>query len=444
MRKRLNMLIVVISFGLPFHGNSQVKRLSLKEALTIAAENNLSVKSVKAGEQAAKNAYRMTNALFLPGVSVSYTGMSANDPLSVFGYKLKQERVSQSDFDPSILNHPDAYENFNTRIEFQQPLLNMDGIYARKAAKNYYDSQTLQTKYTGQNIRYEVKKAYYRLELATMSADVLRQSVAAAEEALKLARQNELQGLAKKADVLEASVRLEERRDQLRETIDQHQIANEYLAHLLGLDLSTRIEPVDSLVQDLPQQDLTGISLNIKTRSDLLAWQKQIEANENMVQSERMKFIPRINAFGSYEWNDHKIAGSPVSSYQIGASLRWDLFSGFKNIGSIRQASARLEESRFQFQYYLSQSEIRINNAKRRAVLTYRQVRSKELAREQAAESLRIRINRFREGLEKTSDLLLSEALASQKKLEYIRSVYDYREAIFELEFLLEKEISDP
>ena len=368
--------------------------------------------------------------------------MSTNDPLAVFGNKLKQERVTQADFDPAALNHPDAYEHFNTRIEVQQPLLNLDGLYARKAAKNQYEALAFQAKYTAQNIRYEVKKAYYQLELAGMSVKVLKQSVAAAEEALKLTQQNELQGLVKKADVLEASVRLEERQDQLRQAVEQHESASEFLAHLLGLDLSTRIEAADTLVQELPPQHFSDPSNEIERRSDLQAWQKQLEAGQNMLQSEKMKFVPRLNAFGSYEWNDRKIAGMSVNNYMVGASLRWDLFSGYKNQGSVQQAGAKLDQARLQYQEYLSQSQIRVNNAQRQAVLSYKQLRSKEMAREQASESLRIRTNRFREGLEKTADLLMSEALASQKKLEYIQSVYQYREAIFELELLLEKELS--
>jgi outer membrane protein TolC len=318
----------------------------------------------------------------------------------------------------------------------------MDGIYARKAAKNQYEAQSLQAKYAGQHIRYEVKKAYYQLELAAMGVKVLEQSVGAAEEALKLTQQNELQGLVKKADVLEASVRLEERQDQLPEATDQHRSANEFLAHLLGLDLTTLLEPADTLLHALPRQNFSDTIVQIESRSDLLAWQKQVEARENMLQSEKMKFIPRVNAFGSYEWNDHKIAGSPVNHYLIGANLRCDLFSGYKNAGSVQQASAKLDEARFQYQHYLSQSQIQVNNARRRVILSYQQIRSKELASEQAAESLRIRTNRFREGLEKTADLLMAETLASQKKLAYIRSVYNYREAIFELELLLDKELS--
>lgn len=53
MRKRLNMLILLISLGLPFQGRSQARRMSLEEALTIAAENKLTVKSAEASELAA-------------------------------------------------------------------------------------------------------------------------------------------------------------------------------------------------------------------------------------------------------------------------------------------------------------------------------------------------------------------------------------------------------
>ena len=175
----------------------------------------------------------MTNTLFLPGLSVSHTGTYTDDPLAVFGYKLKQERVNQSDFDPATLNHPDGFKNYNTRIEIQQPLLNMDGIYARKAVKNQYEAQSFQAKYTEQNIGYEVKKAYYQLELAATSVEVLEQSVKAAEEALKLTRQNELQGLAKKADVLEASVRLESARISFaRQPTSNRQQTNTWLIYL--------------------------------------------------------------------------------------------------------------------------------------------------------------------------------------------------------------------
>ena len=74
----------------------------------------------------------MTNSVFLPGIEASHTGVTTNDPLSSFGFKLKQEIVQQADFDPARLNDPGSNENFGTKIEIQQPLLNLDGIYAEK------------------------------------------------------------------------------------------------------------------------------------------------------------------------------------------------------------------------------------------------------------------------------------------------------------------------
>ena len=58
------------------------------------------------------------------------------------------------------------------------------------------------------------------------------------------------------------------------------------------------------------------------------------------------------------------------------------------------------------------------------------------MALEQSKESLRIRTNRFQEGLEKTTDLLLSESQYAQKQLEYYQTVFEYNYAQAYLQFL--------
>ena len=108
----------------------------------------------------------------------------------------------------------------------------------------------------------------------------------------------------------------------------------------------------------------------------------------------------------------------------------------------MQQAKSQLDEARFSYQDYLSQSQVQVNNAIRNVNLNYSRIQSSKLAKEQAQESLRIRTNRFEQGLEKTADLLMSEALASGKELEYIQSIYNYRQAIFEMELLMEKDIN--
>lgn len=58
------------------------------------------------------------------------------------------------------------------------------------------------------------------------------------------------------------------------------------------------------------------------------------------------------------------------------------------------------------------------------------------MALEQSEESLRIRTNRFKEGLEKTSDLLTAETQYAQKELEYYQTIFEHNYAQAYLQFL--------
>src|SRR5690625_2288079 len=102
---------------------------------------------LKIGEQevlSAQGDYRQTNAVFLPNIRASHTGMGTTNPLMAFGFRLNQEIVTQADFDPNSLNNPSQINLFATKFEIEQPILNLDGIYQRKAAKAKWDATQLQ------------------------------------------------------------------------------------------------------------------------------------------------------------------------------------------------------------------------------------------------------------------------------------------------------------
>ena len=80
----------------------------------------------------------------MPNINVSNTSTFTNNPLNAFGFKLLQESVSVPDFNPDLLNDPGQVENFNTRIELLQPLINIDGWKERKAANLQLQAANLQ------------------------------------------------------------------------------------------------------------------------------------------------------------------------------------------------------------------------------------------------------------------------------------------------------------
>ena len=149
-----------------------------------------------------------------------------------------------------------------------------------------------------------------------------------------------------------------------------------------------------------------------------------------------MAFLPRFNAFGSYELYDDQIFQADANGYLFGAELSWDLFQGYKRFGKAQKSKAEFEKSKLQYEQYMSQSQLELNKAKRMFLDAENRLNLTALALEQSKESLRIRTNRFTEGLEKTTDLLMAETQYAQKQLEYYQTVFEYNYAKTYVQFL--------
>lgn len=417
-------------------------RLSLDDALQRAEKNNWQINKSKAMGNVAKSDYRQTNSLFLPNINLSHSVVATNDPLTAFGFKLKQEIATNSDFNPVLLNDPERIENFNTKVELKQPLINIDGFYGRKAAKAKMKAIDFRTERTINYTRYEVKKAYYHLELAKEAIEVVKKSHEVVKSAKKLTEDNLKQGYVKEADLLSAKVRVLEIENQLIEAVNNHKQSQEYLAFLLGYGINTEIETTDVLEKN--PAIVIGMdesSEELVNRTDIMAFKKGVEARKNMLRSSRFKFLPRFNAFGQYEWNDDKLMGNKAENYMVGASLSWNIFSGYKNLAKVQKAKAELKIAGLDYEEYLQKSKMEVKRARRNVEVAFKRLQTGRLAKEQAEESLRIRTDRYKQGLEKTTDLLFAETVSSARNLGFIKAVYDYHIAVFQLEFLLEKKL---
>jgi outer membrane protein TolC len=93
-----------------------------------------------------------------------------------FGSKLNQEILTMADFNPALLNDPAKTQNFATKFEIQQPLINVDGLFERKAAKSKMEAYQLQTERTKEYLELEVSKAYMQLQLAYRAVKVLEKA----------------------------------------------------------------------------------------------------------------------------------------------------------------------------------------------------------------------------------------------------------------------------
>ena len=434
--KKINYIVFIGAILSSFLGFSQdTLAISKSELVQKVSEKNLQIKIAEKTYQSAKADYNQSNALFLPNINVSHTGISTTNPLMAFGSKLNQETLTASDFNPALLNDPAVTQNFATKFEIQQPLINVDGLYGRQAAKFKMEAYQLQTERTKEYLELEVSKAFMQLQLAYRAVKVLEKANTTGKVNLKLVENYFKQGMLQKPDLLNVQVRVNEIENQLQYAKSNVQNASDYLALLLNEDTNGKIyKPVEALENVISVEEVR-VTIS-DSRKDIQAMNKSTDAYQKMVLSSKMGFLPRLNAFGSYELYDKNIFGISANGYLVGAQLSWNVFDGYKTIGKFDKAKADFQKSEIETDQYKKQSQLELSKTNRQLKDAENKVNLSQLAFEQSQEAYRIRQNRFTQGLEKTTDLLQSETQMIQKELEHLQSVFEYNFTKQYLQFL--------
>ncbi len=415
--------------------------LSLEDALKRAEENNHDIKIATAQVDGMRADYNSTSAIFLPQITLSETYVKTNDPLVVFGLKLKQEIVTQADFNPALLNDPDNFENFVTKLEINQPLINLDGFWGRSAASDGLSAMKFRKMRTENYIEFMVKLSYYKVGLMEASQDVVEQALEAAMANRRLIKDYFEEGLITKADYLMAEVFVSNLESQKTDMDNQRLNSSDQLKQLLGIDDDFLIVPTDTLKYAPALTFSHDRSSILENRSDLRAYGKQVAATEKMLTMNRMKFLPRLNAFGSYELNDSEVYGSGAENWMVGVDLRWNLFNGFQNVSAVQKSKADLNVAKYEYGKAKSQAENEIKAAARDLRSAEKKLELAKKIVEQSKESLRIIKDRYAKGLEKTTDLLNAESAFSNAELSYIKTLYFYNVSVFNLELMSEEKI---
>lgn len=427
----LSLMFIVMTLQVQAQASSVI---NLEEVKAKAKDKNTSLKISQQDYALAKAQYESSRAVLLPQIRLSNTSSFTNNPLNAFGFKLLQRDVEAADFNPDLLNDPGNVENFNTRIELMQPLINVDGWKERKMANLNLEASNLQAQRTAEYVELEAIKTYMQLQLAYKSLEVIQKAKETAIQNHIWARNSFEQGMMQSAAYLDMEVRVAEVEHKLNLAKSNLQNVSDYLAFLIGEDNSSPLIPADELILDPINAEET-YALNME-RKDLLAMEYSVNAQEKMFQSSKMNFIPRANAVANYEWNDASFMGFGANNYLIGIQLSWDIFSGYKNIGKIHQEKAILEKATLEKEKYIQESELEINKAKRQFADSKNQIELSSLALEQSKEAFRITSNRFKQGLEQSKDLLYAETKYHEKELEHARAIFNFNFSKVYLKFL--------
>lgn len=434
--KLLAMLVCTLPLS-AFAGTGQEKHLSLDEALELAVQNNRNIRMSAFDRKISNAGLHQMDAIFLPHVSVGYTAMVTNNPLNAFGFLLQQESVTAADFDPAKLNSPGASRNYGASVDVKLPLLNVDMIYARRGAKMQQDIYRYKEQYMKDYIRFEVQKAYTQLQFAYRARNILQSTLQDVNRIYRSVQDFHQQGLVQKSDVLNAQVQVNTVESALAKAESNIVNASQGLALLMDAKQEGAEQEVfltDSLEQHTAV--VSPVADFLAVRPDILAMQRAVDASDAQVKSSLMNFVPKVNAFASYQFNDAKLFRFEKDSYLAGISLSWTIFSGNQNRSKLRSAVYQRDKMRLELDQYMDKSRLEADRNTRELNDLQTEIAKQETSVEQAAEALRILTDRYEEGLVSTTDLLASQAQLSQQQLGLAQAVMAYNIAKYYQELL--------
>jgi len=402
--------------------------LTLPKAVSIALERNPLEKAALADAKAASSNVGVARSFLMPHVTFTESGTRGNDPVYVFGSKLRQQRFTTADFQLNQLNTPLPFGNFTTRFGGAWNLFDsFASWHAVSRAKRMNEAANHQLDRTNQEIVFRVVEAYDGVLLANKRVDVAEQAEKTAQSILDRSQSRFDTGLVVESDLLSAKVRIAERSAELVRARNNLALSRAQLNLTMGLVPDSPLEPVEELAErsfpELPLAELETRAL--ARRPDLRSLQSQEAAQQQSVAMAKSAFGPRVNAMAGWELdNPTFLAGGGGNNWLGAIEVQFDLFQGGARRAELSREHALEQKMKALKQAASDSVLLDIRRAYYDLDSARQEVSIAHAAIAQAQESLRISRDRYDGGLITITDLLGMEEAARRTQADYWDAVY--------------------
>ena len=417
---------------------AQPSSLTLQQAANIALERNPLRKAAIADTKVSSASVRAARSYFMPHVSFSETATRGDDPVYVFGSKLRQQRFTQADFTLNKLNTPLPFGNFATRFGGTWNLFDSFASWHEvNQAKLMNEAAGHQLDRTDQEIVFRVVISYYDVLLAAKQLEVVDQSVKTAQSIMDRSQARFDSGLTVESDLLTAKVRMAARLQEVIRARNTLEVAQAQLNTAMGMPIDSSFQLTGGLaehtfsipaVREVEKQALTN-------RPDLKRIASEEAAQRQSVSAAKSSFGPRVNAFAGWEMdNPTFVAGGGGNNWLGGVEVQFDIFQGGAKRAELSRQRA-LEEKVVAMKQAASDAvRLEVRRAYYETDANRQQIEVARAAIAQAQESLRINQDRYDSGLTTITELLGAEDAARRCQTDYWEAVYHFQTSYASME----------
>ena len=421
----------VLAGAVPVSAQTQqpaARTLTLRDALTLAAQQNLQLRVAAFEVQIARSQLAQARAAAAGQLNAqaSYTRSAEQAPTTVV-------------IGGSPVTIPAASPNvYDLRFVFQYPLYTGGRIEAQVAmAEANLKGAEAALQRQIQQVLFDVRQAYFRVLLAQAGLQVAERGIQQATESLRVARVRVSAGASPRFDEIQADVVLANARQVEVRSRNSVSLAVQGLNALLGLPLDTPLVLTDRFVSETVQTPLDRlIQAALTNRPELGELQAREAAAQAAIHLAESGARPTVGATttGSY--------GNTGGFFSTGASANWsvtlaatlNVFDGGLTRERVREARLRLE----QLKAVEAQTRQGIELDVRQAFLNLQAAREELAGADalvaQANEALRIALVRFQSGVGTNLEVISAQATSSQAEAERAQALFNYSVARAALE----------
>ncbi len=429
MKTKIIAILIASLSLIQTSGNAQQKvhPFTLKACIQYGLENHPSVEVYNNKIERAHQVARESLSAYLPQVSIN-AGVDDN-------LKLQQTVIPAGTFGPDSKEQRVAFGtqyNGSASAQLNQKIYDQSLLIGIKANEPNNKLARIQQQQNNEDLIYNIASSYYQILVAQKKLSLLESNKDRFEKILDVTELQAKEGAAKKVDVQQVQVNLNNVLSQISTTRNSLEIAINTLKNNIGLGPADSIVLTDTsrwlhqapTLKSYPEFDYSGTLESQLQKTQI----KLYDLNKRSIKAE---FIPSLSMYARYGANSfaQELSGlyNPLLDYSaIGIQLSWNIFTGFNRNARYKEADIDMKNALVNYRLNRSLQNLQYQNAESQANEAQRTIVTNKENMDLASEVYDNTTLQYRHGVASLSDLLNAELSYKEAQNNYIESLLQY------------------
>tara|TARA_B100002052_G_scaffold51675_1_gene44867 strand:- start:1922 stop:3259 length:1338 start_codon:yes stop_codon:yes gene_type:complete len=427
----MNYILVLIYVFFSFLSFSQERKLTLKECIQLATENNENLKNSKLEERISKALSREYLSIGLPQINLD-GGLKYN-------HDVPKSLIDISRFMPGV---PEGTEQevqfgqaYDGRVDLfiNQMIFNGSYFVGLSAAKELVRLSEKLTKRDEIDINISVRKAFYTVLNTKSRIELVNNNLERLQNLLNETTQLYQNGFIEKLDVDRIQVAFNNLNSEKIKADRLYELSKEVLNFQIGLPVGTNIELIGSLSEDIVNNfsyNLNDFDYSKRIEYSILQTDKNLKFYD--LKNNRSQYYPQIYANYNYGYNtsssnyDLFFESDRWKSFgTLGLKIIVPIFDGFLKRSKINQSKYKIEQVENQMMFLERSINLQINQS----IINYENTKESLTISKQNLELAQNVYNaterKYKEGVGSNLELIDSNNSLKIAQNQYYNSLYE-------------------